>query len=102
MTATALGQVINWAALTATGRPHSAGRCALFPAHRRVQPAAAKALVTLAPAEPFPGSSRIVPTLRRFHDEPGFCPAAVVIDSNPTRGSQIAGFLDQPLIRLRA
>ena len=90
-TATALGQVINRAALTATGRPHPLVD-ALYAPHRRVQFAAAKALVTLAPAEPFPGSSRIVPTLARFVMNQAL-PRAVVIDSNPTRGSQIAGFL---------
>ena len=31
-----------------------------------MQFAAAKALVSLSPTEPFPGSSRIVPTLARF------------------------------------
>ncbi len=89
--ATALGQVINRAALTATGRPHSLVD-ALYAPHRRVQFAAAKALVSLSPAEPFAGSSRIVPTLARFVINQAL-PRAVVIDSNPTRGSQIAGFL---------
>jgi HEAT repeat protein len=91
ISASALGQVINRAALTATGRPHSLVD-ALYAPYRRVQFAAAKALVTLSPAEPFPGSSRIVPTLARFVTNQAL-PRAVVIDSNPTRGSQIAGFL---------
>jgi HEAT repeat protein len=91
LTATALGQVINRAVLTATGRPHPLVD-ALYAPYRRVQFAAAKALVALSPAEPFPGSSRIVPTLARFVLNQAL-PRAVVIDSNPTRGSQIAGFL---------
>jgi HEAT repeats len=89
--ATALGQVIDQGALTATGRPHSLVN-ALYAPQRRVQFAAAKALVALAPTEPFPGSSRIVPTLARFVSNQAL-PRAVVIDSNPTRGSQLAGFL---------
>ena len=88
---TALGQVTNRAALTATSRPHPLVD-ALYAPYRRVQFAAAKALVNLSPAEPFPGSSRIIPTLARFAINQAL-PRAVVIDSNPTRGSQIAGFL---------
>ncbi len=59
---------------------------------RRVQFAAAKALVNLAPSQAFAGSSRVVPTLARFVSNQAQ-PRAVVIDGNPTRGSQIAGFL---------
>ena len=91
ITATALGQVIDPAALATTGRPHVLVD-ALYAPHQRVQFAAAKALVTLSPTMPFPGSSRVVPTLARFVMNQAF-PRAVVIDSNPTRGSQIAGFL---------
>jgi hypothetical protein len=91
ISATALGQVINRTALTASGRPHLLVD-ALYAPYRRVQFAAAKALVTLSPADPFPGSSRIVPTLARFVINQTL-PRAVVIDGNPTRGSQIAGFL---------
>ena len=57
-----------------------------------VQFAAAKALVTLAPMQPFPGSSRVVPTLARYLSHQAL-PRAVVIDGNPNRGSQLAGFL---------
>ena len=89
--ATALGQVIDQTALTATGRPHPLVD-ALYAPDRRVQFAAAKALATLAPTKPFPGSSRVVPTLARFVINQAL-PRAVVIDSNPTRGSQLAGFL---------
>ena len=48
--------------------------------------------MTLAPTAAIPGSSRIVPTLARFVINQAL-PRAVVIDSNPTRGSQLAGFL---------
>jgi HEAT repeat protein len=89
--ATALGQVVDRAALSATARPHPLVN-ALYAPYRRVQFAAAKALVALSPTEPFPGSSRIVPTLARFVINQAL-PRAVVIDSNPTRGSQLAGFL---------
>ena len=89
--ATALGQVIDKSALTATGRPHPLVD-ALYAPERHVQFAAAKALVSLSPTSPFPGSSRVVPTLARFVANQAL-PRAVVIDSNPTRGSQLAGLL---------
>jgi HEAT repeat protein len=72
-------------------RPHPLVR-ALDAPGRRVQFAAAKALVELSPRKTFPGSSRVVPALARFLvNEP--LPRAVVIDSNPVRGSQLAGLL---------
>jgi hypothetical protein len=89
--ATLLGQVIDKSALTATGRPHPLVD-ALYAPERHVQFAAAKALVSLAPISPFPGSSRVVPTLARFVASQAL-PRAVVIDSNPSRGSQLAGLL---------
>lgn len=89
--ATALGQVIDRTALTATGRPHPLVD-ALYAPDRHVQFAAAKALVSLSPIAAFPGSSRVVPTLARFVTSQAL-PRAVVIDRNPTRGSQLAGFL---------
>lgn len=89
--ATALGQVTDRNALSSSGRPHPLVE-ALYAPGRRVQFAAAKALVTMAPERPFPGSSRVVPTLARFLiNQP--LPRAVVIDSNPNRGSQLTGFL---------
>jgi hypothetical protein len=91
ITATALGQIIDRAALTATGRPHPLVD-ALYAPERDVQFAAAKALVSLAPISPFPGSSRVVPTLARFVMNQAL-PRAVVIDGNPNRGSQLAGLL---------
>ena len=91
VTATALGKVIDQSALSATGQPHPLVDAVYAPV-RLVQFAAAKALVDLAPTQPFPGSSRVVPTLARFvMNQP--LSRAVVIDSNPTRGSQLAGFL---------
>ena len=48
--------------------------------------------MSLAPSQAFPGSSRVVPTLARFVINQAL-PRAVVIDGNPTRGSQVAGFL---------
>ena len=93
VTATALAQITDRAALAATGRPHPLVN-ALYAPGRRVQFAAARALVDLAPTNPFPGSSRIVPVLARFVNNQAL-PRAVVIDRNPTRGSQLAGFLIQ-------
>ena len=88
---TALAHVTDRSTLSTTGRLHPLVT-ALYAPGRRVQFAAAKALVTLAPSQPFPGSSRVVPTLTRFVGNQEL-PRAVVIDSNPNRGSQLAGFL---------
>src|SRR5271157_5663786 len=63
--ATALGQVTDRALLSRTGHPHPLAEALSAPGVR-VQFAAAKALVELAPTQPFPGSSRVVPTLARF------------------------------------
>ena len=49
---------------------------------RRVQLAAARALVDLDPRCPFPGSSQVVPILSRFVSTQA-APRAVVIDGNP-------------------
>ncbi len=89
--ATALGQVTDRSELGRTGHPHPLVD-ALYAPGRRTQFAAARALVNLAPIAPFPGSSRIVPVLARFVNNQAVS-RAVVIDSNPTRGSQLAGFL---------
>ena len=87
----ALAQVTDRGALSSTSRPHPLVD-ALYAPGRRVQFAAARALVNLAPTAPFPGSSRVAPTLARFAiNQPS--PRAVVIDGNPNRGSQLAGFL---------
>ncbi len=59
---------------------------------RRVQFAAARSLVELAPDRPFPGSSLVAPVLARFiMNQPQ--PRAVVIDGNANRGGVIAGLL---------
>jgi hypothetical protein len=89
--ATALGQVTDRALLSSGGHPHPLVEALRTPG-ARLQLAAAKALVDLAPTQPFPGSSRIVPTLARFANTQSL-PRALVIDSNPVRGSKLAGFL---------
>jgi hypothetical protein len=91
VTATALGRVIDRNALSATGRPHPLVEAISAPG-RRLQFAAAKAVVELAPSQPFPGASQVVPALARFLAKQSL-PRAVVIDANPNRGSQLAGFL---------
>jgi HEAT repeat protein len=87
----ALGEVTDRSALASTSQPHPLVE-ALYAPSRRVQLTAAKAIVTLAPTQSFPGSSRVVPTLARFVGNLAL-PRAVVIDNNPNRGSQLAGFL---------
>lgn len=91
--ATALGKTTDPNLLVGTGRPHPLADALATPG-RRLQFAAAKALVELAPTAPFPGSSRVVPTLARFVMNQG-TPRAVVIDGNPTRGAIAAGILRQ-------
>jgi HEAT repeat protein len=91
VTVQALAKITERSALAVTGRPHPLVD-ALYAPGRRVQMAAAKALVNLSPTQPFPGSSRIVPTLARFVINQSL-PRAIVIDGNMNRGSQIAGFL---------
>ena len=88
---TALGQVTDRNALGDGTRPGALVE-ALDATDRRVQFAAARALVGLDPRRPFPGSSRVVPTLARFVAA-GAAPRAVVIDGNPDRGGLLVGFL---------
>lgn len=64
---------------------------ALSAPDRRVQFAAAKALVDLNPSRPFVGSSRVVPTLARF--VASRAPKALVIDGNLNRGNSVAATL---------
>ena len=66
---------------------------ALTTPDRRVQFAAARALVLLDPAKAFPGSARVVPTLARFVAPNPGSPRAVVIDGNINRGNRTAGLL---------
>ncbi len=88
----ALAKVTDRAALVAGGRPHPLVRALTAPG-RRVQFAAARSLVELAPDRPFPGSSLVAPILARFiMNQPQ--PRAVVIDGNPNRGGVLAGYLD--------
>lgn len=89
--ATALGQVTDRNALGDGTRPGALIE-ALDAPDRRVQFAAARALVGLDPRRPFPGSSRVVPVLARFVAS-GPVAKAVVIDGNPPRGSQVVSFL---------
>ncbi len=89
--ATALGQVTDRNTLTGNSRPQPLVK-ALWAPGRRAQFAAARALVTLDPRGPFPGSSRVVPVLARFVTNQA-APKAVIIDGNVNRASQLAGFL---------
>jgi HEAT repeats len=89
--AAALGQVTDRNALGDGTRPGALVE-ALDAPDRRVQFAAARALVGLDPRRPFPGSSRVVPVLARFVAS-GPVAKAVVIDGSPPRGSQVVGFL---------
>jgi len=90
-TAQALGQVADPSLPSRGGKPHPLVEALSAPG-RRLQLAAARAIVDLNPTRPFPGSSRVVPTLARFLLNQGR-PRAVVIDGNPARGSQVAGAL---------
>lgn len=89
--ASALGQVTDATALP-DGRRLNPLIEALSAPSRRVQLAAARALVLLEPHKPFAGSSRVVPILAWFvTNQPA--PRAVVIDGNLARGSQLTGHL---------
>jgi hypothetical protein len=87
----ALAKVTDRAALAAGGRTHPLVRALTAPG-RRVQFAAARSLVELAPDRPFPGSSLVAPILARFIMNQS-APRAVVIDGNPNRGGVMAGYL---------
>jgi CheY-like chemotaxis protein len=89
MASNILGKLTDPAQLAATGRPHPLVEVLWAPGPRAPLEAA-KVIVELAPTQPFPGSSRLVPTLARYimtqHS-----PRAIVIDDNPSRASQVAG-----------
>jgi CheY-like chemotaxis protein len=89
--ATVLGSLTTQADLAASGHPHPLVE-ALWAPGPRAPLAAARAIVDIKPDQPFPGSSRLVPVLSRYimAQRP---PRAVVIDDNPSRGSQLAGAL---------
>ncbi|HMB04454.1 MAG TPA: HEAT repeat domain-containing protein [Isosphaeraceae bacterium] len=87
----ALGRVTDREALATDRRVNPLVEALTAPS-RRVQFAAARAIVALDPRKPFPGSSQVVPVLARFvTNQPA--PRAVVIDGNANRGGQLAGFL---------
>ncbi len=77
--------------LATEGRPNPLVE-ALSGADRRVQFAAAEALVKLDPRGAFSGSSRVVSILARFVAGQAE-PRAIVIDGNSQRGGQTAGLL---------
>ena len=88
--AAALGRVAERDALSSAGPPPLVE--ALTAPDRRIQFAAARALVELAPPGPFPGASLVVPALARFL-APYSAPRAVVIDGVVNRANQTAGLL---------
>ena len=86
-----LGQISRRDDLDKPGRP-SALIDSLYAPDRRVQFAAAEALVKLEPKVRFPGSGRVVPVLGRFVSAQEN-PRALVIDGNAERASQVSGYL---------
>ncbi len=86
-----LARVVDRNDLATEGRPNPLVE-ALSGADRRVQFAAAEALVKLDPRGIFPGSSRVVSVLARFAAGQAE-PRAIVIDGNAQRGGQTAGLL---------
>ena len=86
-----LGQVSKRDDLNKPGPP-GALLDGLHAPDRRVQFAAAEALVKLEPKARFPGSSRVVPVLARFVSGQAN-PRALVIDGNAERASQVSGHL---------
>ncbi len=67
---------------------------ALYAPDRRVQFAAAEALVNLKPKVRFLGSSRVVPVLARFVVAQS-TPRILVVDGNGEHASQVSGFLHE-------
>ena len=86
-----LGRIVDRDDLATGGRPDPLVEALSAPS-RRVQFAAAEALIRLEPRRSFSGSSRVVPVLTRFLGTQGY-PRALVVDGNPQRGGQTAGFL---------
>lgn len=86
-----LGQIVDRDDLATGGRPDPLVE-ALSAPDRRVQFAAAAALVQLDPRRAFSGSSRVVPVLTRFLASQGYA-RALVVDGNAQRGGQTASFL---------
>jgi HEAT repeat protein len=94
LAARALGRVSNRDALAVAGRTNPLVD-ALGAPNRRVQYAAARALVEMDPRQPFPGASRLVPILARFLNVQPGASRAVVIDGNPTRAGTPRSVLQQ-------
>lgn len=92
LTATALGRVTDRDALWASGVSHPLVE-ALSAPDRRVQLAAADALVSLDPRRAFPGSSRLVPVLARFLGSHNGR-RAIVVDGNTPRATTTAAVLN--------
>jgi hypothetical protein len=87
---TLLGQITKREDLSATSMTPLTD--ALFAPDRRVQFAAAEALVKLEPKTRFLGSSRVVPVLARFVAAQSY-PRAIIIDGNAERASMVAGHI---------
>ncbi len=92
LAATALGRVADRDPLGQGGAANPLV-AALSAPDRRVQLAAAAALVDLEPEHAFPGSSRLVPTLARFLGSHS-ARRALVIDGNAARAGTSAGVLN--------
>jgi hypothetical protein len=90
-TALVLARVEDRDAIAAAKRP-SALVAALSAPDRRIRFAAARALVEMQPQRPFPGSSRVVPTLAWFVADPA-APRAVVVDGAASRAGRFAAAL---------
>lgn len=86
-----LGRVVDRNDLATEGRPNPLVE-ALSGADRRVQFAAAEALVKMDPRGAFSGSSRVVSILARFVAGQAE-PRAIVIDGNSQKGGQTASLL---------
>ena len=87
LSARALGEVTRQSEITASSGHTNALIEAIDSPDRRVQFEAAKAIANLDPRTPFPGSSRVVPTLTRFLRSNPVAPRAVVINDNVGKGS---------------
>ncbi len=89
----ALAKITDKSALSGTPRHTDALVTALTKPGRRLQFAAARAIVNLEPDRPFPGAGQVAETLGRFLAD-GSRPRAVVIDHNASRGAMVASALN--------
>jgi hypothetical protein len=90
--ATVLGRVADRDALYIAPSPPHPLVAALGSSDRRTRFAAARALAALEPRRPFPGSSRVVPTLSQFL-RARETPRAVVIDGDVNRANMVSSTL---------